>query len=135
MKSWLLRYLAGVLVLAAVYFGACTIAWLLILARAIDAASAQRPFSWRELVDVFFIHPSRRITVCVIASFTVVSALLMTGSRAGSIFSLLAISGVAAIANAVANALQSLGAEPRQLPLSPTYIWELVQAGRKQAAE
>jgi carbon-monoxide dehydrogenase large subunit len=39
------------------------------------------------------------------------------------------------MANAVANALQSLGAEPRQLPLSPTYIWELVQAGRKQAAE
>jgi carbon-monoxide dehydrogenase large subunit len=39
------------------------------------------------------------------------------------------------LANAVANALQSLGAEPRQLPLSPAYIWELVQAGRKQAAE
>jgi carbon-monoxide dehydrogenase large subunit len=39
------------------------------------------------------------------------------------------------MANAVANALQSLGVEPRQLPLSPTYIWELVQAGRKQAAE
>lgn len=39
------------------------------------------------------------------------------------------------MANAVANALQSFGAEPRQLPLSPTYIWELVQAGRKQAAE
>jgi carbon-monoxide dehydrogenase large subunit len=39
------------------------------------------------------------------------------------------------MANAVANALQSLGVEPRQLPLSPAYIWELVQAGRKQAAE
>jgi carbon-monoxide dehydrogenase large subunit len=39
------------------------------------------------------------------------------------------------MANAVANALQSLGAEPRQLPLSPAYIWELVQNGRKQAAE
>jgi len=39
------------------------------------------------------------------------------------------------MANAVANALQSLGAQPRQLPLSPAYLWELVQAGRKQAAE
>ncbi len=39
------------------------------------------------------------------------------------------------MANAVANALQSFGVEPRQLPLSPTYIWELVQAGRKRAAE
>jgi carbon-monoxide dehydrogenase large subunit len=40
-----------------------------------------------------------------------------------------------AIANAVANALQSFGAEPRQLPLTPTYIWDLVQAGRSKAAE
>jgi carbon-monoxide dehydrogenase large subunit len=41
-----------------------------------------------------------------------------------------------AMANAVANALQSFGAEPRQLPLTPSYIWELVQAGpNKEAAE
>jgi carbon-monoxide dehydrogenase large subunit len=39
------------------------------------------------------------------------------------------------MANAVANALQSFGANPRELPLSPGYIWELVQAGQKQAAE
>jgi carbon-monoxide dehydrogenase large subunit len=39
------------------------------------------------------------------------------------------------MANAVANALSSFGVEPRQLPLSPAYIWELVQAGSRQAAE
>jgi carbon-monoxide dehydrogenase large subunit len=39
------------------------------------------------------------------------------------------------MANAVANALQSFGVQPRQLPLSPTYIWELVQAGQRKAAE
>jgi aerobic carbon-monoxide dehydrogenase large subunit len=39
------------------------------------------------------------------------------------------------MANAVANALSSLGAEPKRLPLTPAYIWELVQAGQKQAAE
>ena len=39
-----------------------------------------------------------------------------------------------AIANAVANALQSLGADPRRLPLTPTYIWELAQAGQRKAA-
>ena len=39
------------------------------------------------------------------------------------------------MANAVANALQSFGVEPRELPLSPGYIWGLVQAGRKHAAE
>ncbi len=39
------------------------------------------------------------------------------------------------MANAVANALSSFGVQPRELPLSPGYIWELVQAGQKQAAE
>jgi carbon-monoxide dehydrogenase large subunit len=38
------------------------------------------------------------------------------------------------MANAVANALSSFGVEPRALPLSPGYIWELVQTSR-QAAE
>jgi carbon-monoxide dehydrogenase large subunit len=36
------------------------------------------------------------------------------------------------IANAVANALQSFGVQPRQLPLSPPYIWELVQAALRE---
>ena len=40
-----------------------------------------------------------------------------------------------AMANAVANALQSFGVQPRAVPLSPGYIWELVKAGQKQAAE
>jgi carbon-monoxide dehydrogenase large subunit len=40
-----------------------------------------------------------------------------------------------AIANAVANALQSFGADPHELPLTPTRIWELAQAGHRQAAE
>ncbi len=39
------------------------------------------------------------------------------------------------MANAVANALQSFNVQPRELPLSPGYIWQLVQAGQKQAAE
>ena len=39
------------------------------------------------------------------------------------------------MANAVANALGCFGVEPRQLPLTPTYIWELVQAGSRRAAE
>jgi carbon-monoxide dehydrogenase large subunit len=39
------------------------------------------------------------------------------------------------MANAVANALQSFGVEPRALPLTPAYIWELIQAGERKAAE
>ena len=34
------------------------------------------------------------------------------------------------IANAVANALSSLGVEPRVLPLSPGKVWELIEARR-----
>ena len=40
-----------------------------------------------------------------------------------------------AMANAVANALQAFGAQPRQLPLTPGYVWELAQGGKRQAAE
>ena len=35
------------------------------------------------------------------------------------------------IANAVADALASLGVEPRDLPLSPSRVWQLVQDARK----
>jgi aerobic carbon-monoxide dehydrogenase large subunit len=35
------------------------------------------------------------------------------------------------IANAVANALTSLGVEPRDLPLSPSRVWHLIEAARK----
>jgi aerobic carbon-monoxide dehydrogenase large subunit len=35
------------------------------------------------------------------------------------------------MANAVANALVAFGVEPRELPLTPAKIWEMVEAGRK----
>ncbi len=35
------------------------------------------------------------------------------------------------VANAVANALRAFRAEPRELPLSPPRVWQLVQAGRR----
>lgn len=81
---------------AAVYFGACTVAWLLILAKAVNAASAGPLQSWRNLADAFFSTPSRWTIACFMASFIVISAIFMTGSRAGSILSLLALSGAAA---------------------------------------
>jgi carbon-monoxide dehydrogenase large subunit len=39
------------------------------------------------------------------------------------------------MANAVANALRSFGVQPRELPLSPAYIWQLVETGSRAAAE
>jgi carbon-monoxide dehydrogenase large subunit len=36
------------------------------------------------------------------------------------------------IANAVANALASLGVEPRELPLSPSRLWHLARDARQR---
>jgi hypothetical protein len=38
------------------------------------------------------------------------------------------------IGNAVANALSSLGVEPRVLPLSPSKVWEMIEETRKALA-
>lgn len=48
------------------------------------------------------------------------------GAKGAGEGGIIAVGGV--MANAVANALVSLGVEPRELPLTPNYIWELVQA-------
>ena len=40
------------------------------------------------------------------------------------------ISAGGIVANAVANALGTFGVEPRELPLTPQRIWEMVEAGR-----
>jgi carbon-monoxide dehydrogenase large subunit len=39
------------------------------------------------------------------------------------------------MAKAVANALSTFDVQPRELPLTPTRIWELVQAAKQRAAE
>ena len=38
------------------------------------------------------------------------------------------------MANAVANALSSFGVQPRELPMTPARIWELVQEARPSIA-
>jgi aerobic carbon-monoxide dehydrogenase large subunit len=55
-----------------------------------------------------------------------ISPLGAKGAGEGGIIS---VGGV--IANAVADALSSLGVEPRDLPLSPSRVWQLVQGARK----
>jgi aerobic carbon-monoxide dehydrogenase large subunit len=40
------------------------------------------------------------------------------------------ISAGGIVANAVANALSAFGVEPRELPLTPQRVWEMVEAGR-----
>ena len=53
------------------------------------------------------------------------------GAKGAGEGGLIAAGGV--IANAVANALQSFGSDVRELPLTPSRIWELVHAAKKAA--
>jgi carbon-monoxide dehydrogenase large subunit len=51
------------------------------------------------------------------------------GAKGAGEGGIISVGGV--IANAVADALSSLGVEPRDLPLSPSRVWQLVQNARK----
>jgi carbon-monoxide dehydrogenase large subunit len=51
------------------------------------------------------------------------------GAKGAGEGGIIAAGGV--MANAVANALQSFGAEVRELPLTPPRIWEMAQAKRQ----
>jgi O-Antigen ligase len=77
---------------AAVYFGAGTIAWLLILAKTLQIRPIGHAGRRRDFVDALG-HISPPTAICCAATLIVLSAMFMTGSRAGSILSLLAISG------------------------------------------
>ncbi len=55
------------------------------------------------------------------------------GAKGAGEGGIIAAGGV--MANAVANALGSFGVHLTELPLTPTRIWELVQAGQRKAAE
>jgi carbon-monoxide dehydrogenase large subunit len=55
------------------------------------------------------------------------------GAKGAGEGGIIPVAGV--IANAVAAALGPLGVEPRELPLSPPRVWELVQAARLQQSE
>ena len=55
------------------------------------------------------------------------------GAKGAGEGGIIAAGGV--MANAIADALGAFGVEPRELPLTPARVWELVNAGRARAAE
>lgn len=82
---------------AAVYFGACTIAWLLLLANTLDLPAEPKRLSiYRSLGTALFNRPKPRTICYLCAMFVVLSTMFMTGSRAGSVISLVAMSGAVA---------------------------------------
>ena len=54
------------------------------------------------------------------------------GAKGAGEGGIISVGGV--IANAIADALSSFGVEPRDLPLTPSAVWQLVQDARKQRA-
>jgi aerobic carbon-monoxide dehydrogenase large subunit len=55
------------------------------------------------------------------------------GAKGAGEGGIIPVAGV--IANAVAAALSPLGVEPRELPLSPPRVWELIRAARSRRSE
>ena len=55
------------------------------------------------------------------------------GAKGAAEGGIIPVAGV--IANAVASALSSLGVEPRELPLSPVRVWELIQSAASADTE
>jgi hypothetical protein len=79
---------------AASYFGAATIGWVMVFCRmSSDRRSSGPPLPWREVIR-FRLHgfsPAR--TFCLLACFAMLCTTMLTGSRAGSVLSLLCLAG------------------------------------------
>ncbi len=78
---------------AATYFGAAALAWTLMLSNVVKGNSAGATRRWSELVSSFFRNPSRRTVWYFTACFIIFAATFLTGSRAGTVLSLLMVTG------------------------------------------
>ena len=76
---------------AAVYFGSCTIVWLLFLCDRIRDQLPTGPIYWRSVASHLLRRMSRDILVASSMLFICLAAMFMTGSRAGAILSLVAM--------------------------------------------
>lgn len=76
---------------AAVYFGTCAVVWLLLLSRTIRQHLPNGPIEWKKATDRLLSKPPRDMTVGLLMLFVCLAAMFMTGSRAGAVFSLLAM--------------------------------------------
>jgi hypothetical protein len=75
---------------AAVYFGSCAVIWLLVLCENVHHSAAQ-PLSWRRLTAKFQGGVSAATAVTLGALFLCLTTMFMTGSRAGSLTSMVGL--------------------------------------------
>jgi hypothetical protein len=82
---------------AASYFGAATIGWVLVFSSMSSDGFSGPPLSWREVIR-FRLHTFSPLrTFCLLACFAMLSTTMLTGSRAGSVLSLLCLAGAVGV--------------------------------------
>ncbi|WP_167771359.1 O-antigen ligase family protein [Bradyrhizobium niftali] len=78
---------------AACYFGAATIGWVLVFAAMGGDRPSEPPLPWREWVRSRLHTFSPLRTLGLLACFAMLSTTMLTGSRAGSVLALLCLAG------------------------------------------
>jgi O-antigen ligase len=76
---------------AAVYFGSCSILWLLLLSQNIRRRLPSGPIHWRGLLGWFLSGMPRPVILSLAMLLLCIAAMLMTNSRAGVVLSLMAL--------------------------------------------
>ncbi|MBR0934920.1 O-antigen ligase [Bradyrhizobium jicamae] len=78
---------------AATYFGAATLGWIILLAGGRSKRPEISRLPWLEWINLQLNAASPRTMICLLICFVMLSTTMLTGSRAGSVLSLLAIAG------------------------------------------
>lgn len=78
---------------AASYFGAVTLGWILFATRFSGRDSPEAPVLRWELIRSRLHAPSPRKTFCLLACFVMLTTAMLTGSRAGSVLALFCLAG------------------------------------------
>ena len=76
---------------AAVYFGSCAIACLMLVCDRIRRELPRGPIAWRQLPSQLLSHSPRGVVLTFSMLFLCAAAMFMTGSRAGVVLSLMAM--------------------------------------------
>jgi O-antigen ligase len=73
---------------AACYFGSCSVVWLILLMGAIRRGLPPGPINWKKLPQRLLLKTPKDVLVRFVMLFVCLSAMLMTGSRGGTLVSL-----------------------------------------------
>ena len=76
---------------AAVYFGSCSVVWLLLICKGIRHRLSQRGISWRSVLNYLLIETRIRSFTSSLMLFLCLAAMFMTASRAGVVLSLISL--------------------------------------------